>query len=100
MSNQMVPQAVVDFIIQAVMCAATNRDVDSDTEMAFLWGETVYYPDTVTELEKHRHRIKHNARARALWSQVNKTLASELEMKVVWQDLGYMGREAMVLYFE
>jgi len=100
MSNNLVPQSVVDFIIQAVMCAATNRDEERDTDMAFLWGETVYYPDTVSELEKHRHRIKYNARARALWSQVNKTLASDLVMKVVWQDLGYMGREAMVLYFE
>ena len=100
MSNNLVPQSVVDFIIQAVMCTATNMMEDTDTEMAFIWGETVYQPDTVTELEKHRHRIKYNARARALWNQVNNVLGSELEIKVTWKDLDYMGREAMVLYFE
>ena len=99
MSNNLVSQSIVNFIIQVVVCTATNIH-DTETEMAFIWGETVCYPDTMTQLEKHRHRIKYAARAQSLWKQVETTLNSEMKMKIVWQDLNYEGREAMVLYFE
>ena len=99
MRNQLVTQSIANFIVQVVLCTVTNLHED-ETEMAFIWGETVYYPDQVTELEKHRHRGKYNARARSLFQQVETTLNSGMEMKIRWQDLNYMGREAMVLYFE
>ena len=107
MSDKLVPQALVDFIIQAVVCVYTNEYTDYEreqgnqgAELAFLWGATVYQPDTVTELEKHRHRIKYNARARALWAQVESVLDTEMKMKVLWQNLDNEGKEAMVLFFE
>ena len=99
MSNQLVSQSIVNFIIQVVVCTATNLH-DEETEMAFIWGETVCYPDKITELEKQRHRLKYNARAKSLFKQVETTLNSEMEMKIRWENLNYEGREAMVLYFE